>query len=129
MKTKILSFIGVIFLLISCQGQTSKSVKTIDSKAFAEKIKTTPNPQLIDVRTPEEYNGGYIDNAKNINWNSDDFVTNVGKLDKSKPVFVYCKSGRRSLEAANKLSELGFEKIYNLEGGILEWIASGNSTK
>jgi thioredoxin len=69
-----------------------------------------------------------IDNATNINWYDADFATKVGKLDKSKPVFVYCKAGSRSAQAAGKLSELGFKEIYSLEGGIMKWNAA-NSNK
>ncbi|TDE27941.1 redoxin domain-containing protein [Flavobacterium ranwuense] len=121
-------FLAIIgFVVLSCTGQTSKNVKTIEAKIFAEKIAATPNPQILDVRTPEEFASERIDNAKNINWLSNDFVINAEKLDKSKPVFVYCKSGGRSQKAAEKLNELGFKTIYQLEGGILKWDATGLS--
>jgi rhodanese-related sulfurtransferase len=115
------------FVVLSCNGQTSKDVKTIEAKAFAERIKETPNPQILDVRTPEEFASDHIDNAKNVNWLGNTFVSDVEKLDKSKPVFVYCKSGGRSQKAAEKLSELGFTTIYQLDGGILKWDAAGLS--
>jgi thioredoxin len=121
MKSKILSILFITFLLISCQGQTSKTIETIDSKTYSDILSTTKNPQLLDVRTPEEYAVEHLENASNVNWNSDDFTAKVEKLDKSKPVFVYCKVGGRSGQAANKLAELGFKEIYNLEGGIMKW--------
>lgn len=127
MKIKILSIISIIFLFVACKGQNSKAIETIDAKSFAEKLKANPNPQLIDVRTPEEYNGGHIENAKNINWYDADFASQVSTLDKSKPVFVYCKAGGRSAEAAFKLNELGFKNIYNLQGGFMQWDASLNT--
>lgn len=114
-------------LFLSCHGQSSKSVQTIDTKLYAEKLKSTENPQLLDVRTPEEYNTEHIDNAANVNWNGDDFAAKANKYDKSKPVFVYCKVGGRSAKAADKLAEMGFKEIYNLDGGIMKWNASGNS--
>lgn len=117
----ILSFLVVTFLLVSCQGQTSKSVQTIDSKAYAEKLTTTENPQLIDVRTPGEYEVEHLEKSTNIDWNGNDFTSKVEKLDKSRPVFVYCKVGGRSSQAANKLASLGFKEIYNLDGGIMKW--------
>lgn len=126
MSTKFLSLL-LPFLFISCQGQTPKVIQTIDAKSFAEKLKTTENPQLLDVRTPEEYNAGRIENAVNVNWNGDDFVAKVTSYDKSKPIFVYCKIGGRSAQAANKLAELGFKEIYNLEGGIMKWNAADGS--
>ncbi|MDP3679807.1 MAG: thioredoxin domain-containing protein [Flavobacterium sp.] len=121
-------FLAIIcFVVLSCNGQNSKEIKTIDSKAFAEKIATTQNPQILDVRTPEEFTSDHIDNAKNINWLGNTFVSDVEKLDKSQPVFVYCKSGGRSQKAAEKLNELGFKTIYQLDGGMLKWDAAGLS--
>lgn len=125
MKFHSICLIALTFVVLSCTGQTSKNVKTIEAKAFAEKIAATPNPQILDVRTPEEFASEHIDNAKNANWLSADFITNTAKLDKSKPVFVYCKSGGRSQKASEKLNELGFTRIYQLAGGILKWDAAG----
>jgi thioredoxin len=127
MKTQLLSLILLSFLFISCQGQSSKSAQTIVVKLFAEKLKSTENPQLVDVRTPEEYRSEHISNAVNVNWNGSDFVTKVNTYDKSKAIFVYCKVGGRSGQAAAKLAELGFKEVYNLEGGIMKWNASGNA--
>ncbi len=127
MKLNFISLLLLSFLFISCHGQTSNSVNTIDAKLFAEKLKTNENPQLLDVRTPEEYSVEYIGNAKNVNWNGDDFVAKVNSYDKSKPIFVYCKVGGRSAQAANKLAELGFKEIYNLNGGIMKWNAENNA--
>ena len=78
--------------------------------------------QLVDVRTPKEYSEGYIGKAKNINFFDDDFTTQMSKkIDKNKPVVLYCRSGRRSANAALKLKDLGFKQIYDLNGGILSW--------
>lgn len=113
--------------VLSCNGQTSKNIKDIEPKTFSEKIIAIPNAQIIDVRTPQEFAAGHIENALNINWLGDDFVVNAEKLDKTKPVFVYCKTSNRSPQAAAKLEELGFKTIYNLQGGLLKWDADGFS--
>ena len=115
------------FLFISCNGQSSKAIHTVDVKSYAEKLKVTDSPQLLDVRTPEEYNDGHIDNATNVNWNGNDFVSKASKYEKSKPIFVYCKVGGRSAQAADKLAKLGFKEIYNLDGGIMKWNAASDS--
>lgn len=117
----------ISFIIFSCNAQNAKDVKTIEAKDFAEKIAETPNAQILDVRTPEEFSGSHLDNAININWLGNSFVTDVEKIDKTKPVFVYCKSGGRSQNAVNKLEELGFKNIYQLQGGILKWDAAGLS--
>jgi thioredoxin len=125
MKIQNLILLVLSFVVFSCSGQKSNKVETISAVVFSEKIKSTSNPQILDVRTPEEFSSDHIDNAVNINWNDENFMTNVAKYDKSKPVFVYCLSGGRSKKAADKLEELGFTTIYNLEGGILKWNAQG----
>jgi thioredoxin len=122
--TKILFLITSI-LLIACNNTKEKPFETIAPKEFAEKIKTTENPQILDVRTPDEFESEHIDNAINVNWNSDDFTAKAIAYDKTKPVFVYCLSGGRSKKAAAKLQELGFTNVYELEGGILNWNEAG----
>lgn len=129
MKFHPIFFIILSFVILSCNGQTSKNSQTIDAKAFAEKIAVTPNPQILDVRTPEEFAAAHIDDAKNVNWLGESFVAGSEKLDKTKPVFVYCKSGGRSQNAVSKLEELGFTTIYQLQGGILKWDAAGLSNQ
>ena len=127
MKSKLFSLLLLSFLFICCHGQTSNAVHTTDAKSFAEKLKANENPQLLDVRTPEEYSTEHIGDAKNVNWNDDNFVAKATTYDKSKPIFVYCKLGGRSAQAADKLAELGFKEIYNLDGGIMKWKAQGNA--
>ncbi|WP_298221714.1 rhodanese-like domain-containing protein [Flavobacterium sp.] len=112
------------FLLFSCHAQ-NQAYENVAPAVFAEKIKATPNAQVIDVRTPEEYASQHLDNAQNINWNGDDFATKAEKLDKTKPVFVYCMVGGRSKKASDKLVDLGFTKVYDLQGGIMKWNAAG----
>jgi thioredoxin len=127
MKISSIFFLLLSFTILSCNGQTSKNITDIDPKTFSEKITTTPNAQIIDVRTPQEFASGHIDNAINIDWLGDNFVANAEKLDKTKPVFVYCKTSNRSPQAAKKLEELGFTTIYNMQGGLLKWDAEGFS--
>lgn len=127
MKFSKILFLILSVVLISCNEKKSGIIEEITPKDFAEKIKTTENAQILDVRTPEEFESNHIDNAVNVNWNGDDFEAKVAAYDKSKPVFVYCLSGGRSKKAASKLNELGFTTIYELEGGIMKWNAEGFS--
>lgn len=128
MRSRFLSLLLATFLFVGCHGQSSKAIQTVDAKAFGEKLKSVEKPQLLDVRTPEEFSTGRIDNATNVNWNGDDFAAKASQYDKSKPIFVYCKAGGRSAQAADKLAELGFTEIYNLQGGIMKWDTANNST-
>jgi rhodanese-related sulfurtransferase len=63
----------------------------------------------------------HLKNAQNICVTDDDFKQQVNVLDKEKPVYVYCRSGKRSARAAEILKEMGFTKVYDLQGGIMEW--------
>lgn len=122
--------------LISCQGQESKQETTeapakeeakapeglIHRVGLAEfKAAMTDGMQLVDVRTPEEFEAGHIESALNYNVNGPDFTTQLESLDKSKPVLLYCKSGGRSARAAKQLKEMGFMTLYDLEGGYTAW--------
>jgi thioredoxin len=122
----LLLIISIIFA--SCNEQKKTAFEEVTPKDFAEKIKATENPQIIDVRTEDEFESQHIENARNINWNGGNFADRaLVAYDKSKPVFVYCLSGGRSKKAAAKLNELGFSTVYELEGGITKWNSEGFS--
>ena len=87
------------------------------------------NVQVLDVRTPGEYQSGYIKNALLADWmNQPDFTKKVQSLDKNKAVYTYCLVGGRSGAAAKWLTEKGFN-VYNLEGGITAWKKAGKSVE
>ena len=121
MKPLFISIIITILLFVNCNAQTSQKIKTISGIEFQKKVNNNEKVQLIDVRSPEEFNGEHLNNAVNINWSNPDFESKIKLLNKNKPIFVYCKAGGRSIKAAAKLAELGFIEIYNLGGGILSW--------
>lgn len=129
MKLSKITFFLLSLLFISCNGQSKKEFTSVKPEEFAQKIATTSNPQILDVRSPKEYSDQHLDNALNINWNGNDFDQRVAELDKSKPVFVYCLSGGRSNKASIKLAEMGFKEVYELDGGIVKWNASGLAKK
>ena len=114
------------FTIFSCSLINSESINQMNSDELIEFIELN-DAVLVDVRTEDEYNSGYIENSLNIDYFSNDFSLNADKLDKSTPIILYCRSGKRSSMSANKISKLGFKEIYNLEGGILEWIEEGNA--
>lgn len=76
---------------------------------------------MIDVRTEAEFAESQIPGAMHMNVNSPDFKDKIQLLPKDKPVLVYCRSGGRSMKAATLMEELGFQVIFNLEGGIMAW--------
>ena len=100
------------------------NISSVSADVFSEDIKSG-DVQLVDVRTAEEFGAGHIGGAINIDVQSPDFQERVGKeLKKDKTVYVYCRSGRRSLAAAEILADHGF-KVVNLKGGIIEWSEDG----
>ena len=89
-----------------------------------------PDVQLVDVRTPEEYEQGHIVGAMNIDWKNDAFTDEAGQmLDQSKTVAIYCRGGRRSHEAGNKLYKMGYTHIVELQGGLEAWKAAGKNVR
>ncbi|TKD66984.1 rhodanese-like domain-containing protein [Flavobacterium sp. ASW18X] len=105
----------------ACQDNNDAVVTKVD-KAFLKTHAIGKEVQLIDVRTPQEYGAGHIDDAKNINVGSADFVQQIQGLDKEQPVYLYCKMGGRSNKAAQVLKKQGFTKIYDYTGGYNDWI-------
>lgn len=105
----------------ACANAQNKAFTDMDVKEFSNYLTNGKDIQLLDVRTPEEYSAGHIEGAKNIDWFNDGFIKMAVKsLDKAKPVAVYCRSGKRSAEAAQALAKQGYT-VTNLEGGILAW--------
>lgn len=90
--------------------------------------KDNPNFLILDVRTPGEFLGEYIENAVNLDYYSDTFRNDLDKLDKNKTYLIYCKAGGRSEDALNIMKELDFREAYNLLGGIIKWKSEGLPT-
>lgn len=94
----------------------------LSQEEWEEQLENDDNAFILDVRTPEEVDEGYIPNAVNIDiYLGQEFVEELKKLDKEKNYYVYCRSGNRSRQACAILNSIGIENAYNLEGGILEW--------
>lgn len=123
--------LSAVTLFAGClTGCGQQNIRTVDADEF-EKIISQDGVQLVDVRTEAEFREGHIasDKVKNIDIKQPGFAEQADReLDKGLPVAVYCRSGRRSLDAAKQLTERGFEVI-NLKGGILEWQEKGKPTR
>ncbi len=124
MKKYITISIALVAVLISSctSGQSSSATKTnLSATEFADKIKELPTAPILDVRTPDEFSKGHLQNALNYDWNGSEFAKQIAALDKSKPVFVYCLSGGRSSAAASKMRSDGYTQVYEMNGGIMKW--------
>ncbi len=128
MKFKIFALFA--FLLGCFSGCAQKVFKDADVQEF-EKITAEKSVVILDVRTPQEFLGGHIKDAVNIDVKADSFKDEALRQlsDKNQMIAVYCRSGRRSVTAANILSEEGYKNIVNLKGGILVWQLSGKAVE
>ena len=107
-----------------CKETSAQQSKLVEPQEMIDVI-TSKDVHLVDVRTPKEFQMGFIENAINIDFSSPSFKSELEKLDNSKPIVVYCHSGRRSGISTNTLVEIGFTEIYDLKGGILNWQKKG----
>lgn len=117
-----LSLLTLFMIVVGCKNETTTGeIEVISPLQVYEAVYGADSLQLVDVRTPEEYSVSHLKNAQNICVTDDDFEQQVDALDRGKPVYVYCRSGKRSARAAKILKEMGFTKVYDLQGGIVEW--------
>lgn len=112
-----MSFITSLFGL---NTKTKENITLLSPSEFKEQIQQK-DIQIIDVRTSLEFKSGHIEGAKNIDFYSGKFTIEFSKLDKNKPIYLYCRSGNRSRQTANKLASMGFTEIYDLRGGITNY--------
>ena len=106
-------FFIAFFLCVSCMNTNSQIIKNIEALKFKEKISELEG-LVIDVRTPEEFSSGHINEATNIDFYANDFDQKLNIIRKDIPIYIYCRSGGRSAAAAKKMEKLGFKKVYNL---------------
>ena len=125
-KILLLITLVVLFAFQSCKDYSKEvvakgEIELISPQQVYDAVYSEDIIQLIDVRTPKEYKESHLEGAQNICVTNEDFNEKVKTLDKSKPVYVYCNQGLGSKQAALRLKEMGFTKIYDMDGGLLMW--------
>ena len=122
---RIIRILATMMALVGCGSQKFTTLSPDDFQTtVADK-----SIQLVDVRTAEEYAEQHIPGAVNIDVYAEDFIEQCkAKLDASRPVAVYCRSGKRSASAVAQLRKAGFKDVLNLDGGILGWLSAGKPT-
>ncbi len=113
-------------------GSNSSEAETAAAPAFglvspgdAALLAADESVEVIDVRTPEEFADGHIEGAVMIDFYSESFADQITDLDPEATYLVYCRSGNRSGQTLALMDELGFEQVYDLDGGVLAWDAQG----
>jgi len=115
-------FAGFVIAVSSAYAaQNLQTISVTESNALIQQNKSNNQFSIIDVRTPKEYAQGHLANSKLINFRDNDFETKLNELDKSKTYLIYCRSGGRSGMALTAMERLGFESVYNMDGGFNEW--------
>lgn len=130
MKCRYIFLMSVLFSLVSCTFSFKKEVYgegkvySVSVEAFADSI-SKPGVQIVDVRTPQEFEEGNIPGSVNIDVMTGRFgETALEQLDKEHSVAVYCRSGNRSKNAAKILSMMGYN-VVELDEGYNAWVESG----
>lgn len=97
-------------------------MKDLTKEEWKELLQKDEQAVILDVRTDEEFEEGYMPNATQVDIHDPaGFMDKIGQLDKSKNYYVYCRSGGRSVQACQLLDQMGFSETYNLLGGFSEW--------
>ncbi len=118
--------VALTVAVAACGGQATGTIEEVTPRAAAELLAEPPAGLVVlDVRTPEEFAGGHLAGATNIDFYAPDFRTRLDALDKDVPYLVYCRSGNRSAQAVDLMRDLGFSQVYDVQGGILAWTAAG----
>lgn len=116
----LMSFVSCTEAQPATNNVSQTTLKVVNPDEFKELLQKEDR-QLVDVRTADEFAGGKIDDAVNIDFYSSDFSERFSDFDKDKPIMVYCAAGGRSAKASAVLKELGFKEIYDLSGGYNGW--------
>jgi rhodanese-related sulfurtransferase len=116
--------LGAVVLVGCSSGGTT--LETVSPSVAASVIAEATDEIILDIRTPEEYNGGIIEGAINIDFYSPTFSDDLDALDKDVHYVVYCRSGNRSGQAMSTFEELGFTNITEIGGGIVNWYGTGH---
>ncbi len=128
------SLIVGIVLMGGCAGretitpqtptQTMENVTSAEAFTLIQNNQNNPDFIILDVRTPEEFADGHIEEAINLDFYSETFRDELDNLDKNQTYLIYCRSGNRSGKALNIMAELNFREVYNISDGIIGWQAA-----
>ncbi len=106
----------LLFLIFACNSSAQNGSYTNIQPDGLDELLNSKDVTIIDVRTPQEWEGGIVDGALTININGPGFVNQIGELDKDENYLIYCRTGNRSRTASRIMTEHGFENIYNFDG-------------
>ena len=116
----------LLFSLFVFSQENTQVYEVLSYDDFKNQI-NNDNVLLFDIRTMDEFNSGHLKGSINIDFYEEKlFDKFFKKVNKSKPIYIYCRSGNRSKKSSEKLKNLGFVKVFDLEGGYKNWIKKSN---
>jgi rhodanese-related sulfurtransferase len=128
----IITFMLVVSITIAFASQdfnsnpnTRSNIMNITPSDAYALIRNSSNLVIIDVRTPQEYQSGRLDEAINLDYYSHGFLNNLTSLDKNSTYLIYCRRGIRGGLALGIMRDLGFKEVYNIAGGLTQWAQEG----
>ncbi len=125
MQTTLIPKALFLCAVISATTLKAQNFEKLSADDFERKMDSLETRQLVDVRSIEEYKKGHLQTARQLDFKGSSFTELLDVLKKDRPVFVYSRTGSVSEKAAAKMIEVGFEKVYVLQGGITAWKNAG----
>jgi rhodanese-related sulfurtransferase len=121
----VVGILGALTLVAAGCGGTEEAVSAVDVSEAAALVAEEPELVVLDVRTPAEFAAGHLPGAVNLDVESADFAARVAELPTDEAYLVYCRTDNRSGVATQQMAELGFDEVYDVQGGIEAWVAAG----
>ena len=124
LRSIVFTFLAALLSISVVHAETIlKNIPPHETASLIKQYKDSSEFQIIDVRTPEEFNESRLANAINLDFYNKSFTDQLAKLDKNKIYLLYCRTGRRSNIALNMMGKMGFNHAYNMTGGVIQWQA------
>lgn len=120
-----LALVLFLFLGLTNTVYAQEGAPKLSPDQFEKEAKKKKRHVILDVRTPEEVAEGHIEDSQFADFLGDNFEEDLSKLNKKRTYYVYCRSAKRTIPATEKMKEMGFKKVYMLEGGLNNWIDAG----
>ncbi|MCL6641838.1 MAG: rhodanese-like domain-containing protein [Candidatus Bipolaricaulota bacterium] len=128
----VIVLVGVLWGIFQfASGSVFRQVSAAEAQKLILEHKNDPDFIVLDVRTPEEFARGHLPEKTpmNLDFYASDFRERLSRLDRGRTYLVYCRTGNRSGETVALMKELGFRRVYDLQGGILAWQSAGLPVK
>ena len=124
----VILFVVATVFSYSCMNNTESKIQVVTAEEMQE-LSEINDVQLVDFNSPETQEETLIESPQSIDYLSPNFEEEIIKMDKSKPVIVYCKSSNVNIKCVEKMEDAGFIKIYDVDDSIAKWIFKGADIK